>query len=54
MNGNSLEDVTHEHAVQVLKNTQDRVVIVITREGMTHTDSGTPPPVAQEALKTSK
>ena len=47
-----MEDVTHEEAVAALKKTQDRVVIVISRIGVSYTE--TPPPRYQDVLKTSK
>ena len=54
VNDTSLEDVTHEDAVATLKKTQDRVVIVVARVGMIYADSGTPPPLYHEAVKSSK
>ncbi|KAJ7392665.1 Disks large 3 [Desmophyllum pertusum] len=53
VNDTSLEDVTHEDAVATLKKTQDRVVIVVARVGMIYADSGTPPPLYHEAVKSS-
>ena len=47
-----MEDVTHEEAVAALKKTQDRVVIVISRIGVSYIE--TPPPRYQDVLKTSK
>lgn len=55
MNNSSLEDVTHEDAVAVLKKTQDRVVIVVARVGMSLTDSPTvSPPCYQDAVQSSE
>lgn len=51
VNETSLEDVTHEEAVAALKKTQDRVVIVISRIGVSYIE--TPPPRYQDVLKTS-
>ena len=52
VNETSLEDVTHEEAVAALKKTQDRVVIVVSRIGVSYIE--TPPPRYQDVLKTSK
>ena len=54
VNDTSLEDVTHEDAVATLKKTENKVVIVIARVGMMYTDTGTPPPQYQDAVKSSK
>lgn len=55
MNNSSLEDVTHEDAVTVLKKTQDRVVIVVARVGMSLTESpAVPPPCYKDAVQSSK
>ncbi|XP_029185251.2 LOW QUALITY PROTEIN: disks large homolog 1-like [Acropora millepora] len=54
VNNSSLEDVTHEDAVTVLKKTQDRVVIVVARVGMSLTESpAVPPPCYKDAVQSS-
>ena len=56
VNDTSLEDVTHEDAVAALKKTRERVVIVVSRVGMSFPDSppAAPPPRYQDAVKSSK
>ena len=55
MNDSSLEDVTHEDAVAVLKKTQNRVIIVVARVGLSYTDTPTiSPPRYQDAVQSSK
>ncbi|XP_068687248.1 disks large homolog 1-like isoform X1 [Montipora foliosa] len=54
VNDSSLEDVTHEDAVAVLKKTQNRVIIVIARVGLSYTDTPTiSPPRYQDAVQSS-
>lgn len=54
VNDSSLEDVTHEDAVAVLKKTQNRVIIVVARVGLSYTDTPTiSPPRYQDAVQSS-
>ena len=51
MNGESLEEITHEEAVAILKATKDTVSIAVSHPGMPTSEPVMPVPVIQEPVQ---
>lgn len=53
VNGNSLEDITHEEAVSILKSTKEKVVIVISRISVFYGEPAVPSPTTHDEVQSS-
>lgn len=54
VNGNTLEDITHEEAVSILKSTKEKVVIVVSRVSIFYGEADVPSPTVSEEAQSSK